>query len=380
VASVRPAIRPWITDALLVAAIVVGGALPHDGQGGAAGLAFTVALALPLLVRRRRPIVAFALVALVALAQWAADVRAFGDVALLIALYTVAATQPAARLAAAFAVIEIGIVMATIRWAASKPLYVFVALSGLATAAAVIGVNGRNRRALVASLEERATRLEHERDQQGRLAAAAERARIAREMHDIVAHNLSVMIALADGAAFAVHDEPDRAEGAMGNIARTGRHALTEMRRLLGVLREDTSRSEMAPLPGLREIEALVGQVRAAGLRVDFAVEGASPEPLPPGLQLAAFRIVQEALTNTLKHAGRDTSARVRLGFEHGALTVEVRDTGTASGAADAHEGGGLRGMRERAGVYGGDLEAGPVPGGGWRVYTRLSAVGELIA
>ena len=172
-ASVRPAVHAWITDALLVAAIVVVGALPHTTPSGAASVAFTVALALPLLARRRWPVATFATIAAVALVQWVADVRAFGDVALLFALYSVAATQPVVRLAAAFAVLEAGILAVTIRWATEKPLYVFVGLSALATAAAVLGVNTRNRRALVASLEERAARLEHERDQQGRLAAAA---------------------------------------------------------------------------------------------------------------------------------------------------------------------------------------------------------------
>ena len=379
-ASVRPAVPAWITDALLVAAIVVVGALSIGEASGEASAAFTVALALPLLARRRWPVATFATIAVVALVQWLADVRAFGDIALLIALYSVAATQPVVRLAAAFAVLEAGILAVTIRWAIERPLYVFVGLSALATAAAVLGVNTRNRRALVASLEERAARLEHERDQQGRLAAAAERARIAREMHDIVAHNLSVMIALADGAAFAVHEAPDRAETAMVNAARTGRHALTEMRRLLGVLRQDAPGSELTPQPGLREIEGLVDDVRAAGLQVGLVIDGAAAEPLPPGLQLAAFRIVQEALTNTLKHAGRGATAHVRLSFERDALTVQVSDTGTASGGAPAHDGGGLRGMRERAGVYGGVLEAGPAPGGGWRVRTRLTAVREMVA
>jgi signal transduction histidine kinase len=202
--------RPWLLDVALVAAIIALGTLPGpDRPGGADGRLFTIALALPLLLRRRYPVGVFTLVSSIALIQWFADVRAFGDSALLAALYTVAATQPLRVTLLAAGVVEAGVALATARWAQPHWQEAFVGLSGMATAAAVLGTNVRHRRALLASLQERATRLEHERDQRGRLAAAAERSRIAREMHDIVAHNLSVMIALADGASFAVHDAPD---------------------------------------------------------------------------------------------------------------------------------------------------------------------------
>jgi signal transduction histidine kinase len=353
--------RPWAVDALVVAVIVALGSAPEPGRAeGLDGRLMTVALALPLLFRRRSPVVVFGVIATIALGQWAADVRAFGDSALLVALYTVAATRPPRVALACAAVLEAGVVLALLRWGGGRDgVQAFIGLSGLTTAAGVLGNNVRHRRELLASLQERATRLERERDQQGRLSAAAERSRIAREMHDIVAHNLSVMIALADGASYAVHDAPDRAQSAMQTASRTGRQALTEMRRLLGVLRE-------GPEP-----DALIEQVRAAGLPVDYTVAGRAAGA-PAGLQLAAYRIVQEALTNTLKHAGPGAQAHVALEWGADRLTVDVRDTGAETTGLVA-EGGGLRGMRERAAVYDGAVQAGPRPGGGWRVHTELT-------
>ncbi|MCW3041073.1 MAG: putative two-component sensor, partial [Solirubrobacterales bacterium] len=267
---------------------------------------FSVALILPLLLRRRRPVPVFSLLVAVAAGQWLADVRALGDFALLVALYGVAVSQPLRHVALAYAVVEAGVVAAALRWGVDGPdtLHAFVGLTGLSTAATVMGTSTRNRRALVLSLQERAERLETERDQQGRLSAAAERARIARELHDIVAHNVSVMIALADGASYAVDEEPERARHAMQQTSLTGRQALTEMRRLLGVLREDEPGGQARePQPGLAQLDALLEQVRSAGLPVAYESVG-NPAPLSLGLQLAVYRIVQEALTNTLKHAG----------------------------------------------------------------------------
>jgi signal transduction histidine kinase len=367
--------HPFAGDALLVALLVLLGAGPSVAEHrGSTHLIFTVAMALPLLGRRRDPVRVFAALAAVAFVQWALDVRAFGDIALLVGLYTVAVTQPAVTTLKAAAVLEAGIVLATVRWGAPDALRIFIGLNGLATAAAVLGTSARHRRALLASLEERAARLELERDQQGRLAAAAERSHIAREMHDIVAHNLTVMIALADGASYALHDDPARAELAMATASRTGRQALTEMRRLLGVLRDDvagTGARELAPQPGIEQLDALLEQVRAAGVPVNSDRSGPPLADLPEGLQLALFRIVQEALTNTLKHAGPGVSARVSVVRGHEALEVEVTDTGTAP-PAPAADGRGLRGMRERAAVYDGVLEAGPLPEGGWRVALRV--------
>jgi signal transduction histidine kinase len=364
--------RPEIGDAAPVVALLVLGVVPRLGDIPQlpASQAFAVMLALPLLWRRRKPVVVFAAVAGIAFAQWLLDVRTVGDAALLVALYGVAVAEPGRVTLTAFALLEAGILMAVLRWAAGDQLSAVVGLSGLATAAAVTGTSTRNRRALVASLQERAERLERERDQQGRLAASAERARIAREMHDVVAHNVSVMIALADGASYAIEHEPERAEHAMRTASRTGRQALTEMRRLLGVLREDDDHAaQMAPQPGLHELDELLQDVRTAGLPVSYEVSGRPESPLPAGLQLAVFRIVQEALTNTLKHAGPGASARLRLRHHDDALELEVIDSPTGPAPpAPGGTGAGLRGMRERAAVYEGQFEAGPDGDGGWRV------------
>jgi signal transduction histidine kinase len=313
----------------------------------------------------------FAVIAGIAFAQWLAGVVAFGDAALLAALYSVAVSQPRRVAVAAAAVVEVGVVLAVLRWG-SGDLRGFVGLSGLATAAYVLGTNTRTRHALVASLHERAERLERERDQQGQLAAAAERARIARELHDVVAHNVSVMIALADGASYAVDEDTARAKSAMRTASRTGRQALGELRRLLGVLRDSDGDAQFAPQPGLAQLDELLQDVRSAGVPVSYEVSGRPSAPLPPGLELAVFRIVQEALTNTLKHAGPGAEAQVRMHHGPDMLEVEVLDTGKARPHVPADGSAGLRGMRERAAIYDGELDAGPAPDGGWRVHLVL--------
>jgi signal transduction histidine kinase len=374
--------RPLMGDGALVALLLVVALVPHPGDLPAttASWAFSVALILPLLARRARPVGVFALIAAIAVLQWFADVRAFGDAALLVALYGVAVSQPTRVVAVAAAIVEAGVVLALLRWGEGNGLQGFIGLSGLAVAATVMGTNNRNRRALVATLRERAERLEHERDQQGRLSAAAERSRIARELHDIVAHNVTVMIALADGAGFALHRDPARAEHALHTASRTGRQALAEMRRLLGVLRaEDQAADDLVPQPGLGDLDALVESLRTAGLPVGYEVRGRADGQLPAGLQLAVYRIVQEALTNTLKHAGPGATAQLTLRHEGAGLHVDVTDTGTAVAGLGAGPGGGLRGMRERADVYDAELHAGPRLDGGWGVRLVVPALRSAV-
>ncbi|HTE60491.1 MAG TPA: histidine kinase [Solirubrobacteraceae bacterium] len=366
--------RPVLGDVVPVALLLLVGVVWHvrEEESSAAGLAFTVALVLPLLWRRRWPVAVFAAIAAIAFAQWLADVAAFGDAALLVALYGVAVTQPRRVALAAAAVVVVGVVLAIPRWDEGNWLRGFIGLSSLAIAAYVLGTSTRTRRALVASLHERAERLERERDQQGQLAAAAERARIARELHDVVAHNVSVMIALSDGASYAVDEDPARAKSAMRTASRTGRQALGELRRLLGVLRDGDREAQFAPQPGLAQLDELLQDVRSAGVPVSYEVTGGPSRPLPAGLELAVFRIVQEALTNTLKHAGPGAEAQVRMLHGHDVLEVEVLDTGKPRPRARADGAAGLRGMRERAAVYDGELDAGPAPEGGWRVHLVL--------
>ena len=226
--------------------------------------------------------------------------------------------------------------------------------------------------------EERFARLAVEREQELRLAAQAERARIAREMHDIVAHSLTVMVAQADGGRYAGAAEPAAATRALETIGETGRAALADMRRLLGVLRDDSddeepesSPSTLTPQPASGDLESLVEQVHASGLRVSLVRMG-TPRTLPPGLGLTAYRICQEALTNVMKHSGPDPTVTVLVQWQPTSLGLEISDDGRGA-SADAEEGGhGLLGMRERAMMLGGTLTAGPRPGGGYRVRAQL--------
>ncbi|MEU8437430.1 sensor histidine kinase [Streptomyces sp. NPDC029216] len=243
----------------------------------------------------------------------------------------------------------------------------------------VMGDSLRTRRAYYAQLVERNQRLEKEREAQAKVAVAAERARIARELHDVVAHNVSVMVVQADGAAYVMDVAPEQAKEALQTISGTGRQALAEMRRLLGVLRtgEPQESEDYVPQPDVEQIEVLVEQVRAAGLTVDFEVEGA-PRKLPSGVELTAYRIVQEALTNTRKHGGPDAKASVRLVYFDDGLGLLIEDDGRGAahelyedGGADG-AGHGLIGMRERIGMVGGTLDAGPRPGGGFRISALL--------
>ncbi|WP_330271864.1 sensor histidine kinase [Lentzea sp. NBC_00516] len=225
------------------------------------------------------------------------------------------------------------------------------------------------RRAYQREMEQRLALLETERDQQAKIAVGEERSRIARELHDIVAHSVSVMIVHADGAAYTIRSQPEVAENAVRTIADTGRQALTEMRRLLGILRSDDAETQWAPQPDARGVVELAENTRAAGVPVRLEITG-DVDDLPVGVGLGVYRIVQEALTNTIKHAGAGTTAMVRLARMPEELRLEVTDNGfgTPHDVVKVSGGNGLIGMRERAAVLGGEFEAGPNPGGGWRV------------
>ncbi|MFB9253625.1 sensor histidine kinase [Sphaerisporangium melleum] len=237
-----------------------------------------------------------------------------------------------------------------------------------------VGDNVRSRRAHLRTLEARAADLEREQRQRVALATAAERARITRELHDVVAHGLSVMVVQAQGGAAALRRHPERTEAALQNVISTGRSSLAEMRRLLTVVRADPAADpELAPQPGVGALPDLVDRIRAAGTTVTFVVDG-DPVPLPAGVDLSAYRIAQEALTNTLKHAGGDARAAVRLAFREDALEIEVTDDGAGAAAWPAGDGGGsgLHGIAERVSLLGGELTAGPREPGGFRVRAVL--------
>lgn len=346
------------------------GQLYHHFGASEARVLLVLALALPLAWRRRAPRVVFAIVAIVALAQWFAGPPVLADVALLWAFYTVAASCSTRHTVIAAAILELGVVLADARYGGSVRTHLFglLFLSGLVTAAGVLGANLRIRRAYLAAVEQRAAQLEFERDQQSQLAVASERTRIAREMHDVIAHNLTVMIALTDGAALTVQRDPRRAAAAVTEASAAGRLALHEMRRVLGVLRDSDESFALAPTPGLAELETLLETVRRTGLDVRFESHG-SLDGLDAGLQLTIYRLVQEALTNTVKHALAPTRIVVRLLRESGKICVSVTDNGGPP--AQPGQGQGLVGMRERVAVHAGSVQTGPTPNG-WQVSAAL--------
>ncbi|MGW0688546.1 sensor histidine kinase [Streptomyces sp. NPDC002754] len=235
------------------------------------------------------------------------------------------------------------------------------------------GIAVRSRQDYTRSLVERARQLEVESDQQARLAAADERARIAREMHDIIGHNLSVITGLADGGSYAAARSPERAGQALTAIATTSRQALTELRRLLDVLGEEapTPSAEFTPAPALDDLDSLLEGVRSAGLPVLRKVEG-EPAPLPAGLEPTVYRVVQEALTNTLKHGGPSATSELLVSYAADTVTLTITDTDRGTLTDSRGTGRGLAGMRERTALYRGALEAGPRPAGGWRVRLRI--------
>ncbi|AGK77987.1 Two-component system sensor kinase [Streptomyces microflavus DSM 40593] len=351
-------------------------------------LAIPVALGLSTVValRRRLPEKMLLLAIAVGVLQLVGDVRPnIGNFAMLVITFTVATIGErwASRLALICSLTAAG--LSQLRWEAEpggswpQQIFVTVIMTVPFVLAWVMGDSLRTRRAYFNQLEERAARLEREREAQSKVAVAAERARIARELHDVVAHNVSVMVVQADGAAYVMDAAPDQARQALETISSTGRQALAEMRRLLGVLRTGDTREggEYVPQPDVEQIEDLVDQVRRTGLAVDFKVEGTA-RPLPSGVELTAYRIVQEALTNTRKHGGPDAGASVRLVYFDDGLGLLVEDDGRgaahelyADGGADG-AGHGMIGMRERVGMVGGTLDAGPRPGGGFRISALL--------
>jgi signal transduction histidine kinase len=415
--------HPLVADsALVVLVIVLSPPGVITGRPAWSGVV-TAGLALPLVWRRRAPFAVFLAIAAAAFAQWLFLGPMDADLSLFIAFYTVAAYQRTRPILIAAGLLEIGAVLAAVRYA--PPGFAFwgwVLITGTGAAAGFLGYNIRTRRAYLAALEDRAARLELERDQQAQLAASAERARIAREMHDIIAHNLAVMIALADGAAYTAPANLDQAMSVMGQVSDTGRAALTDMRRLLGVMRDpaaaagpagdlrqpgrhnagaqhgpagyrepggyrEAARSReaagyretpggsgpgRAPQPTLADLDDLLATVRSAGLAVRLSESGTRPQA--PAAQLAVYRIIQESLTNTLKHA-RATLVRVRITYRAQAIELDLTDDGQArpgegGGPGPGH---GLAGMSERAAVFGGTVTAGPQPSGGWRVHATLN-------
>jgi len=367
----RLARRPFVMDAAAAAAGAAGtGLLDTLGSlpGGAVG--WDLLLAAPLVLRRRWPAWAAALIAAVCLAQWLANVRATGDVAFLVALYSLGAYERRRWiLASAVVVAEVGVIMAVTRWGPpSNRLLPGLLSTGTVTAAWMAGIYVRMRRAYLVSALQRAETAERERDSRAQVAVAAERARIAREMHDVIAHSLSVMITLNDAAA--AIESSVQARDTITQASEVGRQALAEMHRMLGVLR-DGEPAELAPSPGAEQLVDLISMVRSAGLSVELAVTGDLTTMLPTA-QLALYRIVQESLTNVLKHGRNVRHVVVRVIRQGPRVELQIDDDGMPGDQTPVRAGHGVSGMAERAGLFGGQVAAGPRDGAGWRVTARL--------
>jgi signal transduction histidine kinase len=337
------------------------------------GVALLLAVTLPIAWRRRAPLLVLGVSGAASLLYealgYAPPPLPFAP---LIALYSVAVGSTALTATGATAAMAAAVVAAAVTHPGPLTRDQFLAYLLSTVAAGVLGF-GVQLRSRVASLEQQAARLAREQTDRTALAVRQEQARIARELHDIVAHNISVIVALAGAARRLADAEFEQGRRALGSIEVTGREALTEMRRLLDVLRTERGGAERAPQPGLDRLPFLVAQVEQAGLPVQLTVNG-TPRPLPAGIELSAYRIVQEALTNTLKHAGM-TRAAVTLGYQDGFLELRISDEGR-SGDAGLVPGQGLVGMQQRAALLGGELAAGPGPDGGFQVTAKLPVNG----
>ncbi|WP_262286126.1 sensor histidine kinase [Micromonospora sp. MA102] len=342
-----------------------------------AALGWSVLCAAPVAIRRVAPWAAVgAAVASLAVPVLFALAPTTQGLTFVVLTYTMAAHRPLRAAALAALLLWVPVVLANVVAPLDGVLDMgpgVLVLDNLLTASVAFAV-GRAvhaRRQSTRMLRERARIAEATQRSLAEQAVADERRRIARELHDVVAHHVSVMGVLATGARRVLRRDPDAADEAMATVEETGRATLRELRRLLDVLRTDTEpAAELTPQPGLTGIEALVEQIREAGLPVTLRVDG-TPGPMEDGVALTVYRIVQEALTNALKHAGRAT-ALVRLTVTPGFLAVEVTDTGRGPAPVADRIGHGLVGMRERVALYGGVLRTGPRPGGGFRVYARI--------
>lgn len=373
--------RAWLTDLVVVVAVLAY-SLPilpvyfADGPRLAALVVVSFGLATPYLLRRRYPLAVFGgglVAACVQLMLGAALIPA--DLMLLISMYDIATRfRRWASLSAAAAVVFWLLIAIVPRLGDA---YLDIGQLGLLIVVVAWvwtwGTLVRIRRDHIAALQERARQLEREREAQARIAVAEERSRIAREIHDIVSHSLSVMVLMSDGAASTVDSEPERARSAMLTVRDTGRTALAEMRRMLGVLRDDEPGSH-APQPGIAQLERLVEESKTVGLPVTLTVEG-QPVEVTAGLDLAVYRVVQEALTNVRKHAGPSLS-RVEVHLRYGGTDLEVRITddgqGFDGGPHSERGGRGLVGVRERVAAYGGTVRAEMRPSGGFKVAAVL--------
>lgn len=376
-------------DLVVAGAAFVLLALPFVLAGSPVEFVVSTALVIPLAWRRRRTVAAASTVAAVSVGQLLINQPPVpAQLSVLVMVYALAAYAPRWASLGGLGIACFGMVAGVAQFGLNQyetgvaelplyALYIFFAVAVVLLCWA-FGDLARNRRLTLQALEDRTRRLEIERQQERDLAAADERSHIAREMHDIVAHSLSVMIAQADGARYAAATDPAVATSTLGTIAETGRGSLREMRRLLGVLRNDND-APTRPLPTLAEVPALIETVRRAGLDVTLTHLGTPRRQLPAGAELTVYRVVQEALTNVLKHAGPRASAYVSLSWTGKGLEVTIDDDGRGAASdglgydtGNSSSGQGITGMAERLKLYDGTVETGPLTGGGFRVHAQI--------
>jgi signal transduction histidine kinase len=380
-----------VAIALTVAALI--GMLAHlhvdlpegGGDSGyrsadALGVALVLLQTLPLIWRRKAPVLVFCVCSAAMIAFFLLGYfPSFASFGFVLALYSVAAHRE--RTISIPAMLAAGTVVFGILIATGESVEIdTIFVEGIVVGAVwFIGDGLRVKRGQVVTLEDRATRLEREREQAAQRAVAEERRVIARELHDMVAHNVSVIVAQAGAAQRVYESRPEEGRSALRSIEESGREALVELRRLLGLLRTDQDRPDVRdPQQGLGDLEVLLAQVREAGVPVELRIEG-SPRPLPAGLDLSAFRIIQEALTNVLKHAG-PARAEVRIRFEDDRVQLMITDDGWGADAVErdpARARYGHLGMRERVSLFRGELRVGPRPGGGYEVAASIPTDAE---
>jgi signal transduction histidine kinase len=396
-------LRPTASDALVAVLLTVPGlwqvfdVTPRDGyrQGDVRNALIVVGVMAAVAMRRRAPMAVLVIVSagnvLLAGLHYASTVAEI--MAFLIAIYNVAAHRALSVSVGGgiLAVLAFTVIILELPDRAKADFSFVNFIVNLALIGGIwwVGRNMRLRRAYEAELKHRAARLERARELDARAARVEERSRIARELHDVVAHHVSVMTVQAGAARRIIDKSPETAREAMATIEETGRSALSEMRRIVGVLRTDRDSERdpaaaLAPQPGIHEVGELIDHVRETGLSVQLWVEGEARQ-LPPGVNLAAYRLIQEALTNTLKHAGPQARAWVRIHYAPHELTVQIEDDGRGvaaalveAGSAENEPGGGgaaghgMVGMHERVALYGGQLRIGPRVGGGFEVRARF--------
>lgn len=386
--SRRAAERPFaldVTFAAIVGAVSLIGLLSAEPNGTQqAADAFAVVIigvqTIGFAFRRQHVLSSYSVVIAATLVFWVADYATNFDAVSLLAVYSATAHGGENRalvwrfVGAGVAAMTVIAVIGVLVPSEDLPAVAVVGIAAIHLTAAVAGELVHDRRLSVGRLEQRAQRAEAERELLARQAVSDERSRIARDLHDVVAHGMSVMVVQAGAAARVLHTDPNRAATALDHIQATGREALTEMRRMLDVLREsDSSAGPLTPQPSLGDLERVVRHCTDAGVPTELIVRG-DVTTHSPGHEMAAYRIVQEALTNVIKHAGRPARARVTVTHRPDRIAIEVLDDGV--GAADEtlarSVGHGIVGMRERAELYRGTLHAGRRPGGGFRISASL--------